>query len=65
MALPKRKTSKARKGNRHSHTHVIGTTVGICPQCRAPKAAHRACPSCGYYRGRQTAPAEPASGGTA
>ena len=24
-----------------------------CPNCGAPHRAHRVCPSCGQYRGRQ------------
>ena len=30
--------------------HVI---CGECPQCHEPKAPHRVCTNCGYYRGRQ------------
>jgi large subunit ribosomal protein L32 len=24
-----------------------------CPQCHSAKLAHRACPTCGYYAGRE------------
>lgn len=27
--------------------------VTTCPQCAAAYVPHRACPSCGYYGGRQ------------
>lgn len=24
-----------------------------CPKCKAPVLSHRACPACGYYKGRE------------
>ena len=30
---------------------IAATTT--CPECGAPMQTHRACPSCGKYRGRQ------------
>ncbi|CAI8007792.1 50S ribosomal protein L32 [Geodia barretti] len=30
-------------------------TLAECPQCRAARMPHRACPSCGYYNGRNVA----------
>jgi len=26
-----------------------------CPNCKAPVRPHRACPACGFYRGRKVA----------
>jgi len=53
MAVPKRKTSKGKMGARRgSHKRKIAA-VKACPQCGAPHQPHRACPSCGTYRGRQ------------
>lgn len=28
-------------------------TVQRCPKCQAPKASHRVCLECGYYRDRE------------
>ena len=28
-------------------------TVQRCPKCSAPKASHRVCLECGYYRDRE------------
>jgi large subunit ribosomal protein L32 len=53
MAVPKRRTSVARKGKRRSHHSVETPSLGKCDHCGQPKLAHRACPNCGYYRGRQ------------
>lgn len=27
--------------------------VGVCEKCHAPALAHKACPTCGFYKGRQ------------
>lgn len=60
MAVPKKKTSKARTTRRFKSfaqkvKHDLAGRVQIvtCPQCKAPKQNHCACPSCGTYRGRQ------------
>ena len=52
MALPKRRQSKARGKKRRTHykSNLISTVK--CPQCGSTKLPHRACPNCGYYRGR-------------
>ena len=53
MAVPKRKTSKARaRSRKRSHT-VKPVAVQACPQCGAAQRPHRVCSACGYYRGRQ------------
>ena len=53
MALPKRKTSKSRIRSRKASHRKRVISVKACPQCGASRQAHRVCPSCGYYRGRQ------------
>lgn len=54
MAVPKKKTSKARRDKRRS-SHWKLSLPGIveCPQCHQSKLAHRVCKKCGYYDGRQ------------
>lgn len=53
MAVPKRKKSKSKMRSRaRSHSREIIATKP-CPECGAPQQPHRACPSCGYYKGRQ------------
>jgi large subunit ribosomal protein L32 len=53
MAHPKRKTSKARKNKRRTHLAVQGVTLAKCNNCGEAHEYHMACPSCGFYRGRQ------------
>lgn len=52
-ALPKRKTSKARKGKRRSHFGLTSPNLDNCPQCHNPKLPHHVCPTCGSYAGRE------------
>jgi len=53
MALPKKKTTKSRQGNRRSHIAVTMPAIDYCPQCHSPKLAHHVCLICGTYAGRQ------------
>lgn len=52
MAVPKRRTSKAKQSKRRSHDALAAPILGFCSQCKAPKLPHRVCPSCGWYRDR-------------
>ena len=53
MAVPKKRTSKSRKGMRRSH-HAIAFKASVteCTNCGALKLSHHVCEECGYYRGR-------------
>lgn len=54
MAVPKRKTSKARKNTRRSNVWKMDApTLVRCPHCGEYKRAHRVCSNCGYYNGRE------------
>ncbi len=54
MAVPKRKSSKARKNKRRSNVWKISVPqFSRCPQCGELKAPHEVCANCGYYKGRQ------------
>lgn len=53
MAVPKRKTGRARTNARRS-SHKIGVVQSqACPQCNETKLPHRVCGSCGYYAGKE------------
>lgn len=59
MAQPKKKTSKSRRNMRRSHDHVATPNVVYC-ECGEPTVPHRACSSCGTYKGRQVINSEDA-----
>lgn len=51
--LPKKKTPHSRHGKRRSHLGLDLPATLVCPNCRSPRLAHHACPTCGFYHGRQ------------
>ncbi|PIU67841.1 MAG: 50S ribosomal protein L32 [Armatimonadetes bacterium CG07_land_8_20_14_0_80_40_9] len=53
MGLPKRKTSKSNRDSRRTHWKIEAPTLSECPRCHIPKLPYYACPSCGFYKGRQ------------
>ena len=53
MAVPKRKTSRARRDQRRAHDAIGVAPRAKCPQCGAPKLPHRVCGACGSYKGRE------------
>ena len=53
MAVPKRRTSVAKKSSRKSANMVkAAPALCTCPKCHEPKMPHRVCPNCGYYDGK-------------
>ena len=53
MPNPKRRHSKARTGSRRAHDSLKSHSLSECPNCHERKMPHRACPKCGYYKGRE------------
>jgi large subunit ribosomal protein L32 len=53
MAVPKKKTSRSKTRMRRSHRALRRVLPGTCEQCGSARESHRACPECGFYRGRQ------------
>ncbi len=53
MAVPKKKTSQSRRDKRRAQQKLTVETASRCPQCKSPKLPHRACPTCGTYKGRE------------
>jgi large subunit ribosomal protein L32 len=45
---------------RANHDKVTAPQLVACPNCGEPAVAHRACPSCGHYKGRAVRPVKKA-----
>ena len=53
MAVPKKRTSRRRRGMRRAHDAIKFTAaVESCPNCGELKLRHHLCEGCGTYRGR-------------
>lgn len=54
MAVPKKKTSKAKtRSRRASNWRLDPAPRSVCPHCNSAKLPHRVCGNCGWYGGRQ------------
>jgi large subunit ribosomal protein L32 len=53
MAVPKKKTSKAKsRSRRASAWRLEEPPKSVCPQCQRDKLPHVVCSNCGWYKGR-------------
>ena len=53
MPNPKRRHSNRRTAARRTHDALKRVGVSECPKCHEQKLPHRACPTCGHYKGRE------------
>ncbi|MDR0497565.1 MAG: 50S ribosomal protein L32 [Treponema sp.] len=54
MAVPRGKTSKARTRRRQTINMKLDSPAMVeCSSCGNRVLLHRACPKCGFYRGKQ------------
>ena len=53
MSVAKKKRTKSSKGQRAAHFALNKVKLYPCPQCKKLILPHRACPFCGYYKGRE------------
>jgi len=54
MAVPKRKTSKAKRDSRRApNMRMQAPGLSECKQCHSMKLPHRVCPVCGTYDGKK------------
>ena len=49
MAVPKKKSSKARKRKRRSHDALTLPKISKCAKTGLPKLSHRVCEESGFY----------------
>ena len=52
MAVPKSKTSKARKRKRRAHHALVKPSLVKCKRCGTSIESHAVCHECGFYRGK-------------
>ncbi|MGO3731602.1 MAG: 50S ribosomal protein L32 [Vagococcus sp.] len=52
MAVPARKTSKAKKAKRRTHYKLSAPGLTACSNCGEMRKNHHVCPSCGFYDGK-------------
>lgn len=55
MAVPRNRTSNARKNSRRSHHAKKPKQFSSCPNCKSPKLSHVICSACGVYGKHETA----------
>ncbi len=54
MAVPKRRTTASKRDMRRAqHDKVTPVQLVQCEHCNEAMLPHRACPACGYYKGRK------------
>ena len=55
MAVPKRRITKRRQGERRNSNHGKPTVKqsATCSNCGSKVMAHKICATCGYYRGKK------------
>ena len=53
MAVPKRKVSPHRRGNRRAHDSLKVEAFQECSNCGELKRPHNLCSACGFYNGRE------------
>jgi large subunit ribosomal protein L32 len=54
MAVPKKKTSKSRRGMRRAHDFDTPVNFVTCKNCGSPVVQHNICKFCNTYSGRNT-----------
>jgi large subunit ribosomal protein L32 len=53
MAVPKKRHTKSRRNKRRGNIFIDKPTLVSCAKCGKETLPHRACPNCGYYKGRE------------
>lgn len=51
--LPKQKQSRTRRDKRRTHDSLKASNLVQCSNCGEMRLPHRACPDCGFYKGRE------------
>jgi large subunit ribosomal protein L32 len=59
MAVPRKKVTRARRGQRRSHLALVAQNMTECSNCGELKRSHHVCGACGHYDGREVVAAKP------
>jgi large subunit ribosomal protein L32 len=52
MAVPRNRSSNAKKNSRSAHSALKPKCLSKCSNCGKTKMPHRICPYCGFYAKR-------------
>jgi len=58
MAVPRNRTSNARKNSRRAHSAKKPLQLLTCTNCGKARRAHHICSSCGFYKNREVIKSE-------
>ena len=53
MSVPKQRHTKTRRDRKRKRFELKPVGTQVCPKCGKPMLPHRACGSCGYYKGKE------------
>jgi len=53
MPVQKQRHTKARRDRARKMLAIKGKVLATCTNCKAKIESHKACPKCGYYKGRE------------
>lgn len=53
MSVPKKRRTKSSVGKRNSHSALKKVKLNKCSKCGEAVQPHRACSTCGSYKGRE------------
>ena len=53
MSTPKKRHTKGRRDRKRTNHAIKAKGVQTCSKCGKPSLSHRACPNCGFYKGRE------------
>ncbi len=53
MAVPRNRSSNAKKNSRSAHSALKPKSLSNCSNCGKRKMPHRLCPFCGYYANKE------------
>lgn len=53
MPVARQRHTKARRDRARAMLKLTATKLVTCPNCKAKIEPHKACPKCGYFKGRE------------